>query len=387
MNMEKTISSMVLAALFGFCLPAQAVTIVQLTSDNNKDALPQISGDHVVWQKRVGGNWEIFLHDLSTSTTTQITANTSDDVSPQIDGNFITWLGGGFAGNIYYYNISAGGPVTAVPATPGQHVNSPPQIANGFITWVSSTVSTSVDPGEIHLYQISTGTTTNISAPSDPGNLFDDLGCQINASMVGWNRIDDLGNTDPSDDVTTYMIYDIATASATPAAADFIWSESPQVDGNLSVYSKSDGTDREIFLQNDKLLSKQITNNNSSDTYPRISGSTLVWVGGEGTGAEIYTMTDTDVDGDGVTDSFDNCTNVTNSDQRDTNSDGYGNICDADLNNDGITDKDDMRILRAAVGSTYGDADLNGDGSVDNADAQLCRSMLGSPPGPSALAP
>lgn len=387
MNMKKAILLIGLAALLGFGLPAQAVTIVQMTSNSDNDAWPQVSGSHVVWQSEIGNSWEIFLYDLSTNTPTRITNNATDDTSPQIDGNYFTWIGGGFAGNIYYYDISTGGPAVTVPQTPGRHINSAPQIANGNITWSSNTVGTGFDPGEIYLHRISTSVTTNISASTDPGNMFNDIGPLINASMVGWTRIDEKGTADPSDDVATYMIYDIATGTVTTAAPDFIWPDSPQADGNLSVYSKSDGTDREIFLQNEKPLVKQITNNNSNDTYPRISGSTLVWVGGKGAAAEIYAATDPDTDGDGVTDSFDNCTNVVNSDQRDTNDDGYGNICDADLNNDGITDKADQRILRAAVGSTYSDADLNGDGVVDNADAQLCRSMLGSPPGPSALAP
>ena len=48
-------------------------------------------------------------------------------------------------------------------------------------------------------------------------------------------------------------------------------------------------------------------------------------------GAEVY-----DTDDDGIPTTLDNCTLVANADQRDTNGDGYGNVCDPDLNNDGI---------------------------------------------------
>jgi len=382
MNMKKTI--LALLALFGFGLPAQAIE--QLTSNNYRDALPQISGNYVVWQGKVGGNWEIFLHDLSTSTTTQITNNTTDDTSPRIDGNYIVWLGGGIAGKIYYYDISTSGPETEVP-TPGSPVNSSPEIANGYIAWTSNTMGAGANPGEAFLYSISGGTTTNISAPTDPGNVFDDVGAKINAAMVGWNQIDENGNYDPSDDITTYMIYDITMASAAPAANNFTWPDSPQMDGDLSVYSRSDGADREIFLRYQNRLTKQITDNSIRDTHPRISGTTIVWVGGTGAAAEIYTTTvpNTDTDGDGVTDAFDNCTNVANSNQRDTNKDDYGNMCDADLDNDGDTDKDDFDLFKAAVGTSDGDADFNGDGTVDNTDRQMFRDMEGSPPGPSGL--
>ncbi|MGB5471915.1 MAG: hypothetical protein WBQ78_00375, partial [Gammaproteobacteria bacterium] len=45
-----------------------------------------------------------------------------------------------------------------------------------------------------------------------------------------------------------------------------------------------------------------------------------------------------DTDSDTVDDAIDNCTLVANADQRDTNGDGFGNVCDADFNNNGIVD-------------------------------------------------
>lgn len=41
-------------------------------------------------------------------------------------------------------------------------------------------------------------------------------------------------------------------------------------------------------------------------------------------------------DGDGVGQDFDNCTSRPNADQRDTDHDGCGDLCDFDWNNDGI---------------------------------------------------
>ena len=82
----------------------------------------------------------------------------------------------------------------------------------------------------------------------------------------------------------------------------------------------------------------------------------------------------------------DNCTEVPNADQRDTDLDGYGNACDADLNNDGVVDFLDLGLLKAVFFTDDADADLNGDGSVDFLDLGLMKSGFFQPPGPSGLA-
>ncbi|MEO1574667.1 MAG: thrombospondin type 3 repeat-containing protein, partial [Pseudomonadota bacterium] len=53
-----------------------------------------------------------------------------------------------------------------------------------------------------------------------------------------------------------------------------------------------------------------------------------------------------DTDGDGVTDDLDNCTLAPNAAQRDSNGDGFGNVCDADLDNDCIVNAVDLGLLR-----------------------------------------
>lgn len=328
MNMKKATSLLAFATLFGFGFPVQAQPVPPLP-DSAPGALPQISGKYVVWQRYIGGNWDIFLRDLSTNTTTRITTNTKDDTSPQIDGNYIVWLRNDSGGKIFYYNISTNGPEIAAPVIAGTRVNSAPRIANGYITWTSnSTTTLDPTPGEIYLCRISTGALTNISAATDPGNTLNDIGPQINATTVGWNRENENGTADPSDDVTTYVLYDIASATTTQAPSGFTWPENPQVAGKLSVSSRFDETDREIFLQYDGRSTRQITNNSIPDTYPRISGTTVVWAGGVGASSAIYAMTDPDTDGDGVSDLFDNCPNIANSDQSDTDNDGLGDVCD-----------------------------------------------------------
>ena len=101
----------------------------------------------------------------------------------------------------------------------------------------------------------------------------------------------------------------------------------------------------------------------------------------------------TDTDGDGVADIFDNCTLVPNPDQRDTDGDSYGNMCDGDLNNDGATNTIDLNIYKAAHRSKLGDlnynpdADSNGDGAINTLDLNIYKGLHRKPPGPSCCAP
>ncbi len=95
-----------------------------------------------------------------------------------------------------------------------------------------------------------------------------------------------------------------------------------------------------------------------------------------------------DTDGDTIDDLFDNCTLIANSDQRDTDSDGYGSVCDPDFNQNNFVDPVDFSLLKSRFGQPgWPDQDLNGNGIVDPSDFSRLKTMFGGPPGPSALAP
>ena len=93
----------------------------------------------------------------------------------------------------------------------------------------------------------------------------------------------------------------------------------------------------------------------------------------------------TDEDEDGVFDSLDNCQTIANADQRDSNGDGFGNACDADLTNDCIVNVSDLGALRLLFFTSNPDADLNGDGVVNVIDLGIMRTLFFAPPGPSGL--
>ena len=109
-----------------------------------------------------------------------------------------------------------------------------------------------------------------------------------------------------------------------------------------------------------------------------------------------------DSDSDGIVDLEDNCIEVPNglvlpdagsNSQLDTDSDGYGNMCDGDLNNDGDTNTLDLNLYKLAHRTSPGDtnynadADFNGDVVINTLDLNIYKGLHRKPPGPSCCAP
>lgn len=91
-----------------------------------------------------------------------------------------------------------------------------------------------------------------------------------------------------------------------------------------------------------------------------------------------------DDDLDGIPNGADNAYLTPNPDQRDTDGDGWGNMADADFNNDGVVDSTDQTIFWACYGSSWGDptyiehVDMNGDQQIDLDDYLLLAARYGT---------
>ncbi|MBT8132705.1 MAG: matrixin family metalloprotease [Gammaproteobacteria bacterium] len=104
-------------------------------------------------------------------------------------------------------------------------------------------------------------------------------------------------------------------------------------------------------------------------------------------GIEILYGPAADTDTDGVVDVLDNCLNLPNEDQRDTDLDAIGNRCDPDFNGDCLVNFADLAILSADFFQQGDlDTDLNGDSIVNFADLVVVADYFFLAPGPSGRA-
>jgi hypothetical protein len=102
---------------------------------------------------------------------------------------------------------------------------------------------------------------------------------------------------------------------------------------------------------------------------------------------------------DGIGDCVDNCTERDNAGQEDTNSDGYGNMCDQDYDDTLGVSVGNFGTILKVIGATVDpacdaliapipctDVDANQNGGIDVADFGLMLKSIGGPVGPSACA-
>jgi uncharacterized protein (TIGR03790 family) len=125
-----------------------------------------------------------------------------------------------------------------------------------------------------------------------------------------------------------------------------------------------------------------------------------VWIGDPLMRVERPAATPRDLDGDDVPDARDNCREMPNPGQDDTDGDGFGNRCDADLDGDGRVGtswgalfpperRGDFEEIAFSAGTGRYRAvqDLDGDGRVDERDLGLAQLQLFLPPGPGPRQP
>ena len=110
------------------------------------------------------------------------------------------------------------------------------------------------------------------------------------------------------------------------------------------------GSDGDIVITDQALSSLQIFDSNPSSVNPAYLAHVPL------------AAAEDDQDGDGVEDQFDNCVDVPNADQTDTDFDGFGDACDDDDDNDGMPDDYEISVGLNPLDPSDAALDNDGDG-------------------------
>lgn len=191
-------------------------------------AIPDISGDKIVWQDNRSGRWNIYMYDLSTKKETQITTSGSA-TSPAIDGSRIVWIDGRNGENLNFSDENAGG-------------------------------------HDIYMYDIPTKKETRITKSTIPADGFGyTLGVDISNNKIIW------GGT------YYYRIYDLSTQRETGTDHISISGINAFQGNRIVGVNDVDGRPSDVYMY-DLLTRNQTKITSNRETYdPAIYGNTIVF--------------------------------------------------------------------------------------------------------------
>lgn len=221
---------------------------IQLTDNDYDDINPEIDGRQITWQGYVDGNWEIFWDEGDGNE--QLTANDYDDIDPKIDNCQIVWEAylqdvdeDQFDWEVFLYDNETD--TTTRLTTDKSTVDDlfddvNPQIFNGKVTWgVSDVYSTSGVPYAwdyaVSFYDGSS--TMDIWSETLSGFQTDILSPEIKNGRVTWDFDGKIWHYDGTNANTIGL-----PAGFQPANPQIVTYK------GLVVFEADDGQDAEIFI-------------------------------------------------------------------------------------------------------------------------------------------
>jgi predicted outer membrane repeat protein len=261
--------------------------INQITDNAYRDENPEIDYPYVVWNAKMdteeAENWEIFLYDISTQTTTRLTFNDYNDFEIEISGTKIVWSGRlnneVKGAEIFLYDIQTH---ETRRLTENNYYESGPRVSGNYVVWYGRPNGDYDTSNEIFLYNLETEEQTRIT-----NNNYNDDYAEIFGLNVVWHAYDD------GSDSEIYH-YDISTGITSPLTENGYHDTYPHICGSCVAWAGAknapNGWEGEIFLYDlDTGVTRQLTNTRFyADSYPLLTDTQVVWSGWDYNSQEVY---------------------------------------------------------------------------------------------------
>jgi Thrombospondin type 3 repeat len=238
-------------------------------------------------------------------------------------------------------------------------------------------------------FSLENGESPHIAAVGAPATAFEPNDTPVDAEAIGSFFLTDDGVLQGLEAVPLIVTYSTPTAEAGGVVLDMDFDEQFTIEAR----DASGAVLESIVIHagdpmtGDGVATPWTISRASADIHSIRFMGTRMASGLFGLGFDNFSARNaTSDDGDGIPAAEDNCTNVANADQRDTDGDGIGNACDPDFDGDCTVNFVDLGIMKTAFFGSDADVDLDGDGFVNFVDLGILKRLFFCRPGPSGVA-
>ncbi len=198
---------------------------------------------------------------------TRITDEAADQYDPAVSGDYVVWQDERHGNSdIYLYEISTG---TETQITDEESRNQfTPDVSDDYVVWWN-------DLGDdIYLYEISTGTETQITDEAG-----DEITPAVSGDYVVWQQ-----DYRPSD----IYLYEISTGTETQITDDPAYQVSPDVSGDYIVWKQRYGSWDIYLYEISTGTETRVTTSAAEQGDPAVSGDYVVWQDERHGNSDIY---------------------------------------------------------------------------------------------------
>ena len=258
----------------------------RITSDDASQEKPSISGDYIVWQDNRDGNWDIYLYQRSTTTTTQLTTDTGDQWLPIVRGNHVAWYDDSSGrANIVLYDIAAGAVMATIDSDakttiPDGNTEFKPALSEKYVAWIE-------DADErAWYYDIADETKMPVSATGLRHSW-----PSLYGSQIAWEcYLDRSGIQDPE---IYLMDLDNPSGGEQQITNAPGYQVSPALSGNIIAWEDMRDGPRGIYMHDLATGGEGMSvfvpeDPNDEQLYPTAGGTTVAWQRGTGLNSNLY---------------------------------------------------------------------------------------------------